>query len=299
MKKIIFISILVVAMAVSCKTKNNETDAWGNFEAIEVLVSAQGNGQIIDFPVKEGDIVEEGSHIAAIDTSVLVLKLNELMASRKSVKTKMAVINSQSEIYRQQISNAKTDLQRIKKMLQDGAATQKQFDDISGKIAVLEKQLKANNSQLSSVSSELTVIDSKAMQIEDQKHKSIIEAPLGGTILSKYAEKGEITTAGKPLVKIADLSTVRLKVYVSGSQLAELIIGNKCKVRIDKGDEAYYEYSGQIIIISDKAEFTPKIIQTKKERVSMVYAVTIEVKNDGKIKSGMPGEASFGLTTDD
>lgn len=292
MKKIIFISILVAAIASSCTKSNNEADAWGNFEAIEVLVSAQGNGQIINFPVREGDVVKESDLIAVIDTTVLNLKLNELLASKKAVKTKMAVINSQSDISKQQIINAKVDLKRVQLMLQDGAATQKQFDDINGKIAVLEKQLSANNSQISSVASELNVLDSKTLLIKDQKDRSLVKAPLQGTILSKYAEKGEITAAGKPLAKIANLAIVRLKVYVSGAQLPQVKIGNKCTVRIDNAEE-YFEYDGQIIIVSDKAEFTPKIIQTKEERISMVYAVTIEVINDGKIKSGMPGEAIF------
>ncbi len=293
MKKIILLSLIVAMITISCSKNDNEADAWGNFEVREVMISAQGNGQIIDFPANEGDKVQEGDIIAVIDTSVLDLKLNELRASMKAVSTKIAVINSQNGIFKQQISNAKVDLERVHKMLQDGAATQKQLDDISGKIAVLEKQIEANNSQKSSVSSELNVLESKVLQIEDQKLRSVIEAPLSGTVLSKYAEKGEITTAGKPLVKIANLDLVRLKVYVSGGQLSQVKIGNNCKVRIDKGKEDYYEYDGNIIIISDKAEFTPKIIQTKEERVSMVYAVTINVKNDGKIKSGMPGEAIF------
>ena len=293
MKKIILLSLIAAVITISCSKNDNEADAWGNFEVREVMISAQGNGQIIDFPANEGDKVQEGDIIAVIDTSVLDLKLNELRASMKAVSTRIAVISSQSGIFKQQISNAKVDLERVHKMLQDGAATQKQFDDISGKIAVLEKQIGANNSQKSSVASELNVLESKLLQIEDQKLRSVIKAPLPGTVLSKYAEKGEITTAGKPLVKIANLDLVRLKVYVSGGQLSQVKIGNNCKVRIDKGKEDYYEYDGNIIIVSDKAEFTPKIIQTKEERVSMVYAVTINVKNDGKIKSGMPGEAIF------
>ncbi len=293
MKKIILLSLIAAVITISCSKNNNEADAWGNFEVREVMISAQGNGQIIDFPANEGDKVQEGDIIAVIDTSVLDLKLNELRASMKAVSTRIAVISSQSGIFKQQISNAKVDLERVHKMLQDGAATQKQFDDISGKIAVLEKQIGANNSQKSSVASELNVLESKLLQIEDQKLRSVIKAPLPGTVLSKYAEKGEITTAGKPLVKIANLDLVRLKVYVSGGQLSQVKIGHNCKVRIDKGKEDYFEYDGNIIIVSDKAEFTPKIIQTKEERVSMVYAVTINVKNDGKIKSGMPGEAIF------
>jgi HlyD family secretion protein len=202
-------------------------------------------------------------------------------------------VYKRQEIYKQQISNLTTDRERISRMLSDGAATQKQLDDIEGGIAVIKKQIDASNTQKTSVYNELALIDTRIDQVRDQISRSVIKAPIRGTLISKYAEEGEITAPGKPLLKLANLEIIELKVYVSGDQLAGVIPGRQCRVRIDKEDGEYYEYAGTIVTVGDKAEFTPKIIQTKKERVSMVYPVTIQVKNDGKIKSGMPGEAIF------
>lgn len=293
MKKIIFIIIVASIIGVSCSDKAPEADAWGNFEATEVMVSSQTNGQIISFPVKEGSQVIESDLLAVIDSLPLTLKLGELLASKQSVRTRISTINSQNDILKQQITNLKVDQERISKMLADGAATQKQFDDIKGNISVIEKQILASNTQKQSIMSELNVLDARIEQLKDQVSKSSVRAPSSGTIIQKYSEKGEITVAGKPILKIAKLDRIILKVYVSGGDLSRIKIGDQCKVRIDKGNDEYYDYTGKIIIVSDKAEFTPKIIQTREERVSMVYAVSIEVVNDGRIKSGMPGEAIF------
>jgi HlyD family secretion protein len=178
-------------------------------------------------------------------------------------------------------------------MLKDDAATKKQYDDLIGQVAVLEKQIAANNTQKSSIAAELAVYESKKATLNEQITRSSVKSPLSGTIIEKYAEAGETTAAGRPLVKIADLSTMKLKVYVSGAQMGDLKIGAECTVRIDNGKRGYKSFPGTISYISDKAEFTPKIIQTREERVTLVYAVTINVKNDGTMKSGMPGEAIF------
>jgi HlyD family secretion protein len=178
-------------------------------------------------------------------------------------------------------------------MIKDDAATQKQMDDLTGQVAVLEKQIAANNTQKESVAAELTVSYSKKLTLNEQIRRCTILSPLNGTVIEKYAEPGEITALGKPLVKIADLSVMKLKVYVSGTQIGSIKIGQQCTVRIDNGKKGFTSFSGIISYVSDKAEFTPKIIQTKEERVTLVYAVNITVKNDGVIKSGMPGEAKF------
>jgi len=169
----------------------------------------------------------------------------------------------------------------------------KQLDDLTGQVAVFQKQIAANSTQKESVAAELTVSESKKKTLNEQIRRSSVLSPLNGTVIEKYSEAGEITAAGKPLVKIADLSVMKLKVYVSGAQLAAIKIGKQCTVRIDNGKKGYTSFPGIISYISDKAEFTPKIIQTKEERVILVYAVNIEVKNDGTLKSGMPGEAKF------
>jgi HlyD family secretion protein len=178
-------------------------------------------------------------------------------------------------------------------MLKDDAATQKQYDDLTGQVSVLEKQIAANNTQRSSVAAELAVYESKKSTVNEQIIRSIIKSPINGTIIEKYNEKGEMTSAGKPVAKIADLSVMKLRVYVSGAQLGNIKIGQECTIRIDDGKKEYKSFPGRISYISGKAEFTPKIIQTKEERVTLVYAVNVEVKNDGTIKSGMPGEAIF------
>jgi len=178
-------------------------------------------------------------------------------------------------------------------MLKDDAATKKQYDDLTGQVAVLQKQIAANNSQKSSVAAELTVYGSKKATLEEQAERSIVKSPLKGTILEKYSEVGEMTAAGKPLAKIADLSVMKLKVYVSGARLGSVKIGQQCTVRTDNGKKGYETFRGTVTFISGKAEFTPKIIQTKEERVTLVYAVKIDVKNDGILKSGMPGEVIF------
>lgn len=299
MKNQILILLAASLLFHSCSNKENEADAWGNFESGNVLVSAQSGGQIISFPVKEGELIEEMKVIAIIDTLTLHLKLKELYATKNSVRSQLASISSQNEIFKQQIENLSRDEQRVRRMLSDGAATQKQLDDIEGGIAVIKKQIDASNTQKTSVYNELAVIDTKIEQVRDQIKRSVVKAPIRGTLISKYAEEGEITAPGKPLIKLANLEIIELKVYISGDQLAEVVIGKQCKVRIDKEDDEYYEYTGTIVTVGDKAEFTPKIIQTKKERVSMVYPVTIQVENDGKIKSGMPGEAIFGSTIND
>jgi HlyD family secretion protein len=209
------------------------------------------------------------------------------------IRTKINSINAQNGILEQQISNIRVNISRIENMLKDDAATQKQYDDLTGQVAVLEKQIAANNTQKASVAAELSVYESKAATLNEQIRRSSAKSPLGGTVIEKYAEEGEFTAAGKPLVKIADLSLIRLKVYVSGAQLADIKTGQDVTVRIDRGKNDYASFKGIISYISDKAEFTPKIIQTKEERVSFVYAVIIDVENDGSMKSGMPGEAIF------
>jgi HlyD family secretion protein len=211
----------------------------------------------------------------------------------KSVKTRISSINAQNDILFQQITNLNVNIVRIGKMLKDDAATQKQLDDLTGQEAVLQKQIAANNTQKASVAAELNVYESKKATLDEQIKRSSIKSPLNGTIIEKYSEAGEITAAGKPLVKIADLSLMKLKVFVSGAQLGSIRTGQQCTVRTDNGEKGFSFASGTITYISEKAEFTPKIIQTKEERVTLVYAVNIDVVNNGTFKSGMPGEAIF------
>ena len=287
------IMIITAVTITGCNNKTEEADAYGNFEATEVIVSAETSGRILRFDVTEGSEISKDAELALIDTTIFHLQKAEIDAGMKSVRTRISSINAQNDILNQQIANLNINIARIENMLKNDAATQKQYDDLTGQVAVLEKQIAANNTQKSSIAAELDVYRSKKATINEQVVRSDVRSPLRGTILEKYSETGELTATGKPLAKISDLSVMKLKVYVSGAQLGEIKTGGPCTVRIDDGKKGYATFPGTISYISGKAEFTPKVIQTKEERVTLVYAVTIDVKNDGSMKSGMPGEAIF------
>lgn len=289
---LIIAAVLIIS---GCKNKTDVADAYGNFEATEVVVSAETNGRILKFEPREGSLLEKASELALIDTTLLYLQKGEIDAGIKSVRTKVASINAQNDIINQQIANTGVNITRIEKMLKDDAATQKQLDDLTGQEAILQKQIAANNTQKFSVAAELSVYDAKKATLAEQLNRSKVRSPLAGTLIEKYSEEGEITAAGKPLAKIADLSVMKLKVYVSGGQIGKIKTGQECTVRIDDGNKGYISFTGTISYISEKAEFTPKIIQTKEERVTLVYGVIIDVVNKGNIKSGMPGEAIFSV----
>ena len=285
--------IIVSLLIAGCKNKSDQADAYGNFEATEVIVSAETSGRILKFDVTEGTEIDQGTEIALIDTVLFHLQKAEIIAGMKGVRTRINSINAQNDVLSQQITNLNVNIARTENMLKNDAATQKQYDDLTGQAAVIEKQIAANNTQKASVAAELSVYESKTATLNEQIIRSCVKSPLKGTVIEKYAEAGEIAAAGKPLVKIADLSVIKLKVYVSGAQLGSIKTGQNCTVRVDEGNKEYKSFPGTISYISGKAEFTPKIIQTKEERVTLVYAVTIDVKNDGTMKSGMPGEAIF------
>jgi HlyD family secretion protein len=292
MKKDILLitSLLFIA---GCRDKAPQADAFGNFEATEVTVSAETNGRILTFDANEGSEVKKGDVLAVIDTTLFGLQNAETDAAVKGIRTKLSAIDAQNAILNQQLENLDVNIRRTRNLLKDDAATQKQLDDLTGQASVIEKQVAANNIQKSSVAAELQVYASKKATLAEQINRCTVRSPLDGTILQKYSEAGEITAAGKPLARIADLSLMKLKVYVSGAQIAEIKTGRECTVRVDNGEKGYSTFKGRVTYISGKAEFTPKIIQTKEERVTLVYPVTIEVENDGTMKSGMPGEAIF------
>jgi len=291
--KIRLLIIVVAVLLTGCRNKEEKADAFGNFEATEVIISAETSGRILQFDPTEGIHVDKDAMIALIDTTVFHLQKGEIDAGMKSVKVRLASVNAQDDILNQQIDNLNINIARIEKMLKDGAATQKQYDDLTGQVAVLQKQITSNNTQRASVAAELAVFQSRMATVNEQLRRCKVVSPLTGTVIEKYSEAGEITAPGKPLVKIADLSVIKLKVYVSGAQLGEIKTGQNCTIRIDKGEKGFTSFPGTISYISEKAEFTPKIIQTKEERVVLVYAVNINVVNDGSLKSGMPGEAIF------
>ncbi len=287
------LTLFAAGLLAGCTDNGDIADAYGTFEATEVMVSSETNGRILKFDVLKGSEIKKGEEIALIDTVLFHLQKAEIDAGIRSIRTRIASIDAQTEILNQQIENIKINIERVENMLKNDAATQKQYDDLAGQVAVLQKQIEANRTQKTSILSEASVYEAKKGTLNEQIRRSCVKSPTKGTVVEKYAEAGEMTTSGRPLVKIADLSVVQLKVYVSGAQLGKLKIGGECTVRIDDGEKDYRLFPGRISHIAERAEFTPKIIQTKEERVTLVYAVTIYVKNDGSLKSGMPGEAIF------
>lgn len=293
MKKNALIFMITFFVITACKENRDEADAYGNFEATEVVVSAETNGRILVFDPTEGSEIGKNDIIALIDTTLYHLQKAEIDAGMGGIRTKIASIDAQNEIISQQIENLKVNIKRTENLLKDDAATVKQLDDLTGQLAVLQKQIAANNTQKASIQAELQVYSSKKATLSEQIARCFVKSPLDGTLLQKYSEEGEVTAAGKPLAKIANLKRMKLKVYVSGSQIGNIKTGQACTVRMDDGERGYKSFNGTVSYISGEAEFTPKIIQTKEERVTLVYAVTIDVENDGTIKSGMPGEAIF------
>lgn len=196
---------------------------------------------------------------------------------------------SQREILQEELKVAQNDKERIESLIKENAATQKQLDDIQGKVRILQQQIKSVETQNAPIINEVKGIEVQIEQIEDQIAKSIVKSPLDGTVLVKYAEPGEVAVFGKPLFKMANLDEMELRVYISETQLSNIKIGQPVTVKIDDVD-SMKSYEGRVSWISASAEFTPKIIQTKEERVNLVYAVKIKVNNDGSLKIGMPAE---------
>ncbi len=285
---ILGISIIATTLF-SCGDSNGKAYGYGNFEATEITISAENNGRLMQFNVHEGEVLQKMQFIGYIDTIPLALKREQLEVSKAVISSKSRGVLSQINVLNAKLKTGSINKDRIEKLIKDNAATQKQLDDVEGEIDVFKSQIRSVEIQNAPVVNELKSIDVQLRQLDDQIQKSKIINPLVGTVLTKYAEPNEITTFGKPLYKIADLSTMQLRVYVSETQLANLKIGQEVTVDID--DKAIMKsYKGIISWIASEAEFTPKIIQTKEERVALVYALKIDVINDGSLKIGMPAE---------
>ena len=289
MNKNLLIAVLTVCLF-SCNKRGEKSDAYGNFEANPVIVSSESSGKILQLSVEQGQEVEAESIAALIDTIQTVLKLKQIEAQKALVLAQRASIHAQIAVFEEQIKNLKTDEQRISRMVKDQAATQNQLDDITGQIHVIEKQIKSTRTQFLSINSELEVLEIQRLTTEDLLNRCRVKSPVTGIILETYIEEGELVTPGKPLFKIANLDELTLRIYVSGAQLPHISIGQQVDVLIDKPASEKQPLSGTVTWISPEAEFTPKIIQTREERVKLVYAVKVVVNNDGTLKIGMPGE---------
>ncbi|MGF6848793.1 HlyD family secretion protein [Chitinophaga sp. W3I9] len=308
MKYNMILGIAVVMMINACGSGKNDFDASGNFEADEVIVSAEQTGEIQSFVIKEGDKLTAGQTVGQIDVTIPTLQREQVQASINALKEKTQDPVPQTELVRRQLLVQEAQLQqqyrertRTENLVKSDAATQKQLDDINALIVQLERQisvtrqqLKLNNSNTStqnrSILSEKAPLEKSLAQYAEQIHKGQIINPVSGVVLLKYALQGEMATVGKPLYKVANIDTLYLKAYVTGVTLPQIKLGQQVEARIDQGQKNYKSYTGEITWISDKSEFTPKTIQTKNERANLVYAIKVRVKNDGYLKIGMYGE---------
>lgn len=294
MKRIAYIALTMLAVACG---KEQEFDAQGTFEATEIIVSSEATGRILSFNATEGTVVKAGVEVGAIDSLQLFWQRKQLMAQQAALLSSRPDVKKQVASFREQIAKQKDELRRVENMLRDGAATQKQQDDIEAHIRVLERQMEASLSTLdkntASINDNVAALEAQISALDDRIDKCRIIAPTDGTVLVKYAEAGELATVGKPLMKIADLGRIYLRAYITAPQLSDLQIGQPVTVFVDQGEDGRRSYEGKVTWIADKAEFTPKTIQTRDERANLVYAIKIAVTNDGLIKQGMYGDVKF------
>ncbi len=289
MKKGIIVTATLLILA-GCNRNEKLADAYGNFEVDETVVSSLMAGELVQFDIDEGSTYHSGQIVGYTDTTDLHLLKPELAANRKATASKTSTISTQIQVLKNQLANLEREHQRIINLVKAGAATNQQLDEIEGQIDVVLSQIQNAKSQYAGVLAQLDVIDAKTLQLEEKISKSKIVNPVKGIVLTKLAEPHEFTAPGKPLYKIANIDQMDLRAYVAGSQLSTIKLGDTFTVKIDGKNNEMIEYPGKVIWISAEAEFTPKTIQTKEERLDQVYAVKIRVKNDGRIKIGMPGE---------
>jgi HlyD family secretion protein len=288
-----FIYILFVFIPLfSCNNEKQEVDAYGNFEAVEVILSAETAGVIVNFPMGEGDRLKEGQLVVSIDTIQLFLQKEQLLSGKLSLGARITTLDAQVHANRVQLENLEREKKRIDKLVEGGAATSKQKDDIEGQIELMKAQITATESQKASVYSESKTLDIQISQVMDKIERCKVKSPLEGIILTKFKEQGELASPGLPLCKVANMDELILRAYISGKQLSSLKTGTQVRVLFDV-EQGEDETSGIVSWISPRAEFTPKIIQTKEERVNLVYAIKVVVPNDGTLKIGMPGEVIF------
>lgn len=315
----------VLLLLVACGNKEKEYDATGTFEATEVTVSAKSTGELQRFDVTEGQEIDQNVVVGTIDAYQLKLQRQQLENTKEQLKANKKQLNAtrgatnskqldlekQVASIRQQIANAQRERQRYNELVNDGAVPRKQLDDINYQIKVLEKQLastqeqiRSNNASLKEQSQGITAqmegidaqqltVESQKAQLDDQIANSDIKAPITGSVLEKYVERGEYVTVGKPLFKMADTQNMFIRAYVTSAQLKDIKVGQQVKVFADYGNGQKKSYDGTVTWISSRSEFTPKTILTDDERADLVYAVKIAFKNDGYVKIGMYGEVKF------
>lgn len=294
MKKLLYI---IPAILITACNNNAEYDAQGTFEATEITISAEATGKILEFNVTEGETIRANEVVGTIDSTQLHLQRKQLAAQQASILSNLPDKEKQVSSLRKQIAAQKRELQRTENMLKDGAATEKQYNDIESHVNILEGQLTALLSTLennaASINGNAAALEAQITALDDRIAKCSISSSSTGTVLVKYAQAGEFAAAGKPLMKIADLENIHLRAYFTSSQLANVQLNDTVTVTADFGGDQRYEYEGKVIWISAESEFTPKNIQTRDSRANLVYAVKIAVKNDGRLKLGLAGEVKL------
>ncbi|MGN0233911.1 MAG: HlyD family secretion protein [Bacteroidaceae bacterium] len=287
----------VVLMLNACGNKEKEFDATGVFEATETTVFSEQSGALMTFDVEEGDIISEGREVGLIDTTQLWLKIQQVVATRSVYESQKPELEKQIAATRQQLVKARQDQQRYRELVSDGAAPAKMLDDADSQVEVLQRQLDAQISSLAvstnALNRQMDAADVQVDQLRDQLRKCHILAPVRGTVLEKYVERGEFVATGKPLFKMADTEIMYLRAYVTSVQLKDIRVGQSVIVYADYGNGEKKEYPGKVTWISSRAEFTPKTILTDDERADLVYAMKVAIKGDGYVKIGMYGEVRF------
>jgi len=287
--------ILVIGLSFLGGCAGDQTsDAYGQFEATETTVSAETGGKLLQFTPEEGMELGKDIQVGLIDTVRLALAKKELRARLGSVQSKITHINAQVAVLEERLSTAESDLKRIRGLIEDGAATPQKLDDAQGNVSALQKEIEALRTQKLSVRAEIDAIYAQIEQLNEQIRDARIINPVSGTVLTTFVEPYEYVRQGQPLYQVANLDTLELRVYVSGAQLPHIALGQGVQVLVDKNEDENQEFNGRISWIASEAEFTPKMIQTKEERVTQVYAVKVRVPNrEGILKIGMPGEMNL------
>jgi HlyD family secretion protein len=282
---------LSAALATLAACGGEEPDAYGNFEATEIVVSAEVGGRLLRFEPEEGARLAADSVVAMIDTTALALRRAELAAQLGASRGRTTEAGAQIGVLRAQLATARSDYERVRRLFADEAATAQQLDRARGEVRVLEERIAAARAQSAVVREESGGVEARIDQLDDQIRRSRVRNPVAGTVLATYVEPGELVQPGAPLYKVASLDTLELRAYVDGSQLARLRLGGAATVRVDAGEDSLLSLPGRIAWIASEVEFTPTPIQTRDERVDQVYAVKVRVANrDGVLKIGMPGE---------
>ncbi len=292
--------VVLLFVCIACND-NGKADAYGNFEATSVLVSAKGNGELLRFNVEEGEILEESAVVGVIDTLQLHLEKVKLRAQLEALDLKLQEAAPEVAVLLEDRSNLIRERDRTQRLFEQKAATQQQLDDYNGKIDLVDQRIITTRRNISianrGILSERKPLEAQIALLNKQLNDHSIISPISGTVLTKFAEEHELVGQGTPLFKIAALDQLKLKAYTSATLLQKVKLGDKVSVRVDKGEEAYTILEGTVTWIASEAEFTPKTIETKEERINLVYAVEVSVNNDGLLKIGMPGEVLFAINT--